>query len=196
MALDIKKGDSLNITKAAEEAGVSLSKLVAGAGWDAAAEGKKIDLDLMVVLLGDDGKALPDADGKDGNLNEALCYFGNKEGIKGLKHTGDNLTGDGDGDDEQILMNLDELPSEAKKALVVIASYSGQPFGEVKNAFVRLEAEGTDLGRYELTENYGDTKVVVMGELVRNGDAWDFKALGDKVEGDFNAALASFGLHQ
>lgn len=193
--LQIKKGESLNITKAAADAGVTLSNLIAGAGWDPASEGAEIDLDLMVVLVGEDGKALPDKNGQNGNLDEALCYFDNKEGIPGLKHTGDNLTGQGDGDDEQIHITLSSLPTEAKKALVVIASYSGQPFGQVKSAFVRLEADGKELGRYELTENYGDTKGVVMGELVRNGDNWEFKALGEKREGDFNKVLEGFGLH-
>src|SRR5690349_20235309 len=136
MSLSISKGETINISKAAQDAGTPLSKLVAGAGWDAAS-GKKIDLDLLTVYLDESGKAIPDENANGTNADEAVCAFFNKN-PKGAHHTGDNLTGEGDGDDEQIILTLADVPASVKEIAVVIASYSGEKFGEVKNAFVRM----------------------------------------------------------
>ncbi len=194
--MNITKGQTLNITKAAADAGATspLSKVIAGAGWDAAND-KKIDLDLLTVFLGADGKAIADANGDGTNADEAVCFFQNKD-PKGAHHTGDNLTGEGDGDDEQIVLTLADVPAEVKEIAVVIASYSGEKFGEVKNAFVRLvNSDGdTELGKYELTDQYAETRAVEMGRLVRNGDAWDFKATGESRDGEFVAVLNCYGV--
>lgn len=194
MSLDIKKGESLNISKTAADAGAPLVKLVAGAGWDAKGD-KNIDLDLLAVYVGEDGKAIPDANGNGTNLDEAVCYFSNKD-LPGAHHTGDNLTGEGEGDDEQIVFTLADVPANAKEIAIVIASYSGEKFSEVENAFVRMvnESGNTELVKFKLKEGMGDTRGVELGRVVRNGSEWEFKATGRNIEGDFNEIVASFGV--
>ena len=145
--------------------------------------------------MGDDGKAIPDANGNGTNADESLIFFNNKD-VAGAHHTGDNLTGEGDGDDEQIEFAIANIPANVKEVAVVVASYSGQTFGEVKNAQVRmLNADGNDeLAKYELSDQHSTTKAIELGRIVRNGDAWDFKATGNDVAGEFKAVIASYGV--
>lgn len=197
MGVSLKKGEGLSLSKAAADAGKKLVKLYAGAGWDPAQEGAEIDFDLMAVLLDANGKALADANGNGTNADEAvLAYFNLK--VKGAEHTGDNLTGDGDGDDERINFTLADLPAEVKSIAVLITSYSGQKFGEAKNAFVRVvNADGDEeLGKYELTtdDSLKETKSVEMGVLTREGDDWSFQATGKALAGEPKAALESYGV--
>lgn len=193
--VSLTKGQSLSLTKAAADAGKTLSKLVAGAGWDPADEGKEIDLDLLAVYLGEDGKAIPDANGNGSNADEALIFFNNKD-VAGAHHTGDNLTGEGDGDDEQIEFTLADIPANVKEVAVVVASYSGQSFGEIKSAVVRMvNADGNEeMAKHELSGDHGSTKAVELGRIVRNGDGWDFKATGENVAGEFKAVVESYGV--
>ncbi len=195
MGVSLTKGQTVDLSKAAADAGKTLSKLIAGAGWDAAAEGKDIDLDLLAVYLGDDGKAIPDANGNGSNADEALIFFNNKE-VAGARHSGDNLTGEGDGDDETIEFTLANIPANVKEVAVVVASYSGQSFGEVKNAQVRmLNADGSEeMAKYELSGDHAGTKAVELGRIVRNGDAWEFKATGNDVAGEFTDVVKSYGV--
>jgi tellurium resistance protein TerD len=195
MGVSLTKGQTVGLTKVAADAGKTLSKLTAGAGWDAADDGKEIDLDLLAVYLGEDGKAIPDANNNGSNADEALTFFNNKD-VAGAHHTGDNLTGEGEGDDEQIEFTLANIPAIVKEVAVVVASYSGQTFGEVKSAFVRMvNTDGNEeLAKYELGADHGSTKAVELGRLVRNGDQWDFKATGVDVAGNFNAVVASYGV--
>jgi tellurium resistance protein TerD len=191
MSVTLQKGDSVNLSKEAP----NLAKLVAGAGWDAKA-GRSIDLDLLTVYIGEDGKAIPDANGNGTNLDEAVCFFNNLT-MPGARHTGDNLTGEGEGDDEQIELTLANIPSNVKEVAVVIASYSGEKFSEVENAFVRMvNADGnTELAKYELKEGMGDTKGVELGRVVRDGSEWKFNATGQNIAGDFKGIVASYGVN-
>lgn len=195
MGVSLTKGESVSLTKAAADAGKTLSKLVAGAGWDPAAEGTEIDLDLLAVYLGTDGKAIPDANNNGTNADEALIFFNNKD-VAGAHHTGDNLTGEGEGDDEQIVFTLADIPANVKEVAVVVASYSGQTFGEVKSAFVRMvNSDGNDeMAKYELGADHGSTKAIELGRIVRNGDSWDFKATGTDVVGEFSDVVKSYGV--
>lgn len=195
MSVTITKGQTISLSKASADAGKpDLKKLVAGAGWDAKND-KDIDLDLLTVFLGENGKAIADANGNGSNADEAVCAFFNKD-PKGAHHHGDNLTGEGDGDDEQIDLNLSDIPAEAKEVAVVVASYSGEKFGEVENAFVRLfNADGdTELGKFNLTDLAADTKGIELGRVVRNGDTWDFKATGTPIAGGFQQIVESYGV--
>jgi tellurium resistance protein TerD len=189
MSVTLQKGDSVNLSKEAP----NLAKLVAGAGWDAKA-GRSIDLDLLTVYIGEDGKAIPDANGNGTNLDEAVCFFNNLT-MPGARHTGDNLTGEGEG--EQIELTLANIPSNVKEVAVVIASYSGEKFSEVENAFVRMvNADGnTELAKYELKEGMGDTKGVELGRVVRDGSEWKFNATGQNIAGDFKGIVASYGVN-
>lgn len=197
MSVSLTKGASVSLTKEVAAKGKTLSKLIAGAGWDPAAD-KKIDLDLLAVYIGTDGKAIPDANGNGSNADEALVFFNNLE-VAGAKHAGDNLTGEGDGDDEQINFTLADVPANVAEIAVVVASYSGETFGEIANTHVRLvNADGNEeiaklsLGADAATEN---TKAIELGRVVRNGADWDFKATGTPVAGDFGAVVASYGVN-
>lgn len=192
--MQITKGQTVSLSKAATDAGAELKKLVAGAGWDAAND-KKIDLDLLTVYLGEDGKAIPDENGNGTNADEAVCAFFNKD-PKGAHHTGDNLTGEGEGDDEQIVLTLADVPANVKEIAVAIASYSGEKFGEVQNAFVRMvNSDGdAELGKFTLTDQYADAKGVEMGRVSRTADGWEFKATGVALTGDFKAQVESYGV--
>lgn len=191
MSVSLVKGETVNLTKDTP----SLTKLIAGAGWDAKA-GKSIDLDLLTVYLGQDGKAIPDANGNGTNLDEAVCFFNNLR-IAGAAHSGDNLTGEGDGDDERITLDLSAIPSNVAEVAVVVASYSGEKFSEIENAFVRMvNAEGeVELAKFELKDGMGETKGVELGRVVRNGSEWEFKATGRTVGGGFKDIVKSFGVN-
>lgn len=197
MSVTLTKGAVVDLHKASADAGVTtpLTKLVAGAGWDAKA-GKSIDLDLLTVLIGSDGKAIPDANGNGTNLDEAVTFFNNKDGIAGVKHSGDNRTGEGDGDDEQIVVTLADVPAAAQEIAVVVASYSGETFGEIENAFIRLvNSDGdVELAKYELKDGMANTKGVELGRLKRVGSEWHFTATGNNIDGDFTAIVASYGV--
>ena len=196
MSVSLQKGTTVSLAKASADAGVStpLTKVIAGAGWDAK-DGKSIDLDLLTVLIGNDGKAIPDANGNGTNLDEAVTFFNNLDGIAGVKHSGDNLTSEGDGDDEQIEVTLADVPANANEIAVVVASYSGEKFSEIENVHVRLvNADGNvEMAKLELKDGLGDTKGVELGRLVRNGSEWDFKATGNTIAGDFTQIVASYG---
>jgi tellurium resistance protein TerD len=193
MSVSLTKGAKLDLSKAAADAGATapLTKLVAGAGWDTG--DKDIDLDLVAVLLGDNGKAIADANNNGTNLDEAVVFFNNLK-VTGLEHSGDNLTGEGDGDDEKITINLSEVPAEVKEIAVVVASYSGEKFADVQNAFVRIvNADGdTELAKYELKDGLADTKGVELGRIKRDGDNWSFDATGNTISGDFKEIVSSY----
>jgi tellurium resistance protein TerD len=194
--MNITKGQSLNISKAAtEKSGSELKNLTAAAGWDT-----ETDLDLLTVYLGEDGKAIPDENANGTNADEAVCFFQNTE-TKGAKHSGDNRTGAGDGDDESIKLTLGDVPANVKEIVVAIASYGkdgndGLPFGTVKGAFVRLynTDDNTELVKYDLTDKYAEAKAVEMGRLTRTSEGWEFKATGVAVSGNFVEVLKSYGV--
>lgn len=200
MSVSLTKGQSVALTKAAADAGSTapLTKVVAGAGWDGTSSAP-IDLDLMAVLMGTDGKALPDANANGSNADEALLFFNNVE-LPGLHHTGDNLTGEGDGDDEQIVITLADVPANVAEVAIVVASYSGETFDKVANAQVRLvnEADQKELAKYELTSgaDFAGKRGVELGRLVRNGAEWEFKATGTVVEGSsFSDVVKNLGIN-
>lgn len=194
--VSLVKGAKVDLAKASTDAGVTtpLTKLVAGAGWDAK-EGKSIDLDLVAIYLGNDGKAIPDANGNGTNLDEAVTFFNNLKN-DGAQHSGDNLTGEGDGDDETITFELAAIPANVSEVAVVVASYSGETFGEVENAQVRLvNADGNvELAKYELKDGMANTKGVELGRIKREGANWHFEATGKNIDGDFTAIVASYGV--
>jgi tellurium resistance protein TerD len=196
MSISLTKGDTVDLKKAAADAGSTapLTKVTFGAGWDAK-NGQDIDLDLFAVLIGDDGKAIPDANGNGTNLDEAVLFFKNLS-LPGLQHSGDNLTGEGEGDDEQITVDLSSVPANVKEVAITVASYSGQTFGEVDNAFVRAfnADDQKEMAKFTLNDHAADTKGVELGRLKRNGDNWEFVATGSNIAGDFTQIVASYGV--
>lgn len=189
--ITLSKGEDIDLTKAAP----SLVKLIAGAGWDAKA-GKKIDLDLFGVYLGDDGKAIPDANANGTNADEALCFFNHKV-MPGMKSSGDNQSGEGEGDDEQITITLADVPAEAKKIALAVGIYKGAAnLGEIENVSVRMvNAEGMEeLAKFTTADGLNDKQGVVLGHVERTDDGWKFTASGEGLSGSFDDIVKGFGV--
>lgn len=184
MAVNLQKGQKVDLKKSN---GSKLTKLMVGLGWDAAnAEGgffkklfsgkKDIDCDASVFVC------------KNGKLTsmEDVVYFGNLTHKSGaIKHMGDNLTGEGEGDDEQIFVDLDKLPSEYDKLVFVVNVYQAvsrkQHFGMIKNAFIRIMDGDTneELIHYNLTDKYDNMLAMIVGEVYKRGNDWKFNAVGN-----------------
>lgn len=193
MAVSLSKGGKVSLAKAAESAGVStLTKVVVGLGWDTNRYdgGDQFDLDAVAFMLKGDGKVRSDAD---------FIFYNNKDG-QGVKHTGDNRTGEGDGDDEQIIVDLNAVPSDIEKIAFTVtidkAAERSQNFGMVENSFIHIvdEATGAELIRYDLGEDYSIETAVVVGELYRNNGEWKFNAIGSGFQGGLAALCANYGI--
>lgn len=190
----LTKGENVNLTKDASGADTGLTKVVAGLGWDTnSGSGAAFDLDASAVLLNAEGKVRNDKD---------FIYFGNlKSTDNSVEHTGDNLTGEGDGDDEQIAVDLAALPADVEKVQLIVNIYSAasrnQNFGQVSNAFVRLfnPADDSELVRYDLTEDYSGKTSITVAELYRNGADWKFKALGQGNNDEVAAVVRALGVN-
>lgn len=180
MSVSLQKGQKVSLSK--DNAG--LSKVMIGLGWDEVQQKKKgffsakpqdIDCDASAFLL-IDGKL---RDKKD------IVYFGNLRHPSGtVQHMGDNLTGAGEGDDEQILVDLAQVPSEYDRIVVVVNIYQAvqrkQHFGLIQNAFIRLVdgRNNTEMCRYNLTDDYSGMKAMIFGEVYRHNGEWKFNAIG------------------
>ena len=174
MSVKLVKGQKLNLSK--EISG--LKKVVVGLGWDSAKRGlfrntANIDCDASAIILGLDDKC------KD------VVYYGNRSGEnKCVYHHGDNLTCDGDGDDEQITVDLANMPSSVSKIVFVVNIYAcaqrKQDFGMIKNAFIRLvdASTGKEICRYNLSENYSGKTAMVFAEVYKKDNEWKFNAIG------------------
>jgi stress response protein SCP2 len=170
MGVTLIKNASVDLSKAAP----AETKYVAGAGWDPK-EDDAVDLDLMGILIGADGKALPDANGNNTNLDEAVVFYNNKT-LPGFELSEDDLTGqssDG-GDDETMAIDTTAVQTEVQKVVIAIGSYSGQSFADVENAYGRLvDSKGNEIARVDLGD-HGSSKAVVVAELERDGDNWKY----------------------
>ena len=182
MSISLQKGQKVSLTK--ESAG--LSNVLVGLGWDAATEKKKgffasltspvdIDCDATAILL---------RDGRFTNKTDVV-YFGNLQHKSGtVRHMGDNLTGDGDGDDEQILIDLANMPAEYDRIVIVVNIYDclkrKQHFGMIQNAFIRIVDGKTnrEMCKYNLSENYAGMTAMIFGEIYRHNGEWKFNAIG------------------
>lgn len=182
MALSLQKGQSLSLTKSN---GATLTKVRLGLGWDSAVPAKRgffgglktveVDLDASAIFFDASGKALD------------TVYFGQLRSKDGSTvHTGDNLTGAGDGDDETILVDLTAVNANVAQIVFVISSYSGQTFSMVQNAFSRLIDDSTtgnnEVARFQLTDS-GDHTAMIMSKISRDGAGWTFQAIGNRATG-------------
>jgi stress response protein SCP2 len=188
MGINLQKGQKINLTK---NGGSGLRSVMVGLGWDEAPRGlgffsqaKPIDCDASVILCGADGKIL-----KTGNIKDSVVYFGNLRHSSGaIIHQGDNLTGEGEGDDEQIRVNLPMVPSNIEKMVFVVNIYDAnvrkQHFGMIRNAFIRLVDMDTnsEICRFNLSENYNNMTGLVVGEIYRRNGEWKFNAVGQPVQ--------------
>ncbi len=190
MSVSLQKGQKVSLTKG----NPGLSKVVVGLGWDVNQfdTGGDFDLDAAAFLLTDSGKISGQQD---------FVFYGNLEHPSGsVKHMGDNLTGAGEGDDEQIRIDLSLVPANITKIAFTVTIYEAeqrrQNFGQVNNAFIRIynETNGEELLRYDLGEDFSIETAAVFGELYKNGNEWKFNAIGSGYQGGLAALCANFGV--
>ena len=182
MAISLVKGQKISLEK---ESGGGLTQVIMGLGWDAAKKKggilnaifgstpDNIDLDASCALF-DDNKQLVDS-----------VYFGQLKSKDGsIVHTGDNLTGDGEGDDEQIIVNLQKVPDKVKSLVFTVNSYRGQTFNEVENAYCRLvnKSNNNEIARYTLSGG-GPHTAMIMAKVYRHDNEWKMAALGEATTG-------------
>ena len=190
MPINLQKGQKVSITK--DNPG--LTKVVIGLGWDVNQfdTGGDFDLDAAAFLLTDTGKI---------SRSEDFVFFGNLTHPSGsVQHLGDNLTGAGEGDDEQIKIDLSKVPENITKIAFTVTIYEAeqrrQNFGQVNNAFIRIynEVSGEELLGYDLGEDFSIETAAVFGELYKNGNEWKFNAIGCGYQGGLAALCANYGV--
>lgn len=190
MPVNLTKGGNVNLSKEAP----GLAAVLVGLGWDArATDGQAFDLDANVFLVNKDGKVRSDLD---------FIFFNNLKSADGsVEHQGDNKTGEGDGDDEKVKVDLKALPADVEKVVftVTIHEYESrkQNFGQVSNAFIRVvnQAGDAEIARYDLSEDASTNSAMIFGELYRAGDEFKFKAIGQGFDGGLKALAANFGVN-
>ncbi|MGW1888183.1 TerD family protein [Streptomyces sp. NPDC001970] len=190
MGVSLSKGGNVSLTKAAP----NLTAVTVGLGWDIrTTTGTDFDLDASALLTNAEGKVA-----LDGNF----VFFNNLKSPDGsVEHTGDNLTGEGEGDDEQIKINLIGVPADVQKIVFPVSIYDAetrqQSFGQVRNAFIRVvnQADGAELARYDLSEDASTETAMVFGELYRNGAEWKFRAIGQGYASGLRGIAQDFGVN-
>ncbi|MET9425518.1 MULTISPECIES: TerD family protein [unclassified Streptomyces] len=190
MGVSLSKGGNVSLTKAAP----NLTAVTVGLGWDVrTTTGTDFDLDASALLTNAEGKVT-----NDGNF----VFFNNLKSSDGsVEHTGDNLTGEGEGDDEQIKVNLAAVPADVDKIVFPVSIYEAesrqQSFGQVRNAFIRVvnQADNNELARYDLSEDASTETAMVFGELYRNGAEWKFRAIGQGYASGLRGIAQDFGVN-
>ena len=190
MGVNLTKGQKVSLNKN----NPGLKDMVVGLGWDVNRydTGGAFDLDAAAFLLTENGKI---------SRTEDFIFYGNLEHPRGaVKHLGDNLTGVGDGDDEQIVIDLSLVPENIQKIAFTVTIYDAevrrQNFGQVSNAFIRIynKANGEELLRYDLGEDFSIETAAVFGELYRHNGEWKFNAIGSGYQGGLAALCENYGV--
>ncbi len=189
MTVSLSKGGNVSLSKEAPD----MRTMRIGLGWDMrVTDGAAFDLDASVFVLGENGKVRNNSD---------FVFFNNLTGGDGaVVHQGDNLTGEGEGDDEVIVVTLDKLPANVAKisfaATIYEADQRRQNFGMVQNAFIRVVNGdgGKEVARYDLSEDASTETAMIFGELYRHGGEWKFKAIGQGFGGGLGPLARSFGV--
>ncbi|MEW2516819.1 TerD family protein [Actinacidiphila alni] len=190
MGVTLSKGGNVSLSKEAP----GLTAVTVGLGWDVrTTTGADHDLDASALLCDANGKVLSD---------RHFVFFNNLESPDGsVVHSGDNLTGGGDGDDEQIRVSLATVPLQVDRVVFPVSIYEaekrGQSFGQVRNAFIRIvnQADGRELARYDLTEDASTETAMIFGELYRNGAEWKFRAIGQGYASGLAGIATDFGVN-
>lgn len=190
MAVSLSKGGNVSLTKEAP----TMKTALAGLGWDArVTDGSAFDLDASVFMVGENGKVLSDA---------GFIFFNQKTSPCGsVEHQGDNLTGEGDGDDEQVKVHFDKVPADIKKLVFSVtihdAEARNQNFGMVSNAYIRVvNADGNvEIARFDLSEDASTETAMIFGELYRHNEEWKFKAIGQGFSGGLAALAKQHGVN-
>lgn len=190
MPISLQKGQKVDLTKG----NPTLKHVLVGLGWDVNRYdgGFAFDLDASAFLLGANGQT-PNTD--------AFVFYGNLKHPSGaVEHMGDNLTGEGDGDDEQILVDLTKIPDSIDKIAFTVTIYESdvrrQNFGQVDNSYIRIvdNDTGKELIRYDLGEDFSIETAIVVGEIYRHGGGWKFNAVGSGFQGGLAALCANYGI--
>lgn len=190
MAVSLQKGGNVSLSKEAP----GLTAVTVGLGWDErATDGAEFDLDASVFVCAEDGKVRGDND---------FIFYNNKTSSDGaIEHMGDNRSGAGEGDDEQVKVDLTKLDAGIKKLVFAVTIHEAearkQNFGQVSNAFIRVvnQAGEVEIVRYDLSEDYSTETAMIFGELYRHGDEWKFKAVGQGFAGGLGALAAQHGVN-
>jgi tellurium resistance protein TerD len=188
--ISLQKGQKIDLTKG----NPGLSKIVVGLGWDTNKYSGRADFDL------DASAFLLDQNGRAGGIEDFIFYNNLVGGDGSVQHTGDNLTGEGEGDDEQIKIDLASVPSHVDKIAITVTIHEavtrGQNFGQVSNAYVRVvnEVNDQEVIRYDLGEDFSVETALVVCELYRHQGEWKFNAVGSGFSGGLAALCANYGL--
>lgn len=191
MAISLKKGQKIDLTKS----NPGLTNILVGLGWDVNKYdgGMDFDLDASVFLVDASGRATSDSD---------FVFYNNPNHPSGaVQYMGDNKTGEGDGDDEQIKIDLSKVPANIERIAFTVTIYDyetrKQNFGQVNNAFIRVvdESKNEELIRYDLSEDFSIETALVIAELYRNNGEWKFQAVGSGFQGGLSALCANYGLN-
>ncbi len=190
MGVSLSKGGNVSLTKEAP----GLTAVTVGLGWDVrSTTGTDFDLDAYAIMVAATGKVVSDGH---------FVFFNNLKSPDGsVEHTGDNLTGEGEGDDEAIKVNLASVPAEVDKIVFPVSIYDGgtrgQSFGQVRNAFIRVvnQAGNTEITRYDLSEDASTETAMVFGELYRSGSDWKFRAVGQGYADGLSGIARDFGVN-
>lgn len=190
MAVSLSKGGNVSLSKEAP----GLRGVRVGLGWDTrVTDGSAFDLDASVFLLNEGGRVRSDAD---------FIFYNNKNGANGaVVHQGDNLTGEGSGDDEVVVVGLDQLPADIQKLSFAVTIHEAegrrQNFGMVSNAYIRVVNTdgGTEIARYDLSEDASTETAMIFGDLYRHNGEWKFKAIGQGFAGGLGPLAQSLGVN-
>jgi tellurium resistance protein TerD len=190
VGVSLSKGGNVSLTKEAP----GLTAVLVGLGWDVrTTTGTDFDLDASALLLNPSGKVVSD---------QHFVFFNNLKSPDGsVEHTGDNLTGEGEGDDESILVDLAKVPAHCEKVVfpvsIHMADERGQTFGQVSNAFIRVvnQADGQELARYDLSEDASTETAMIFGELYRYQGEWKFRAVGQGYASGLRGIALDFGVN-
>jgi len=190
MSVSLSKGGNVSLSKEAP----GLTAVHVGLGWDVrTTSGADFDLDASALMLGQSGKILSDSH---------FIFFNNLHSPDGsVEHTGDNLTGEGEGDDEVINVSLATVPADVDKIVIAVSIYEaegrGQSFGQVRNAFIRVvnQANQAEITRYDLSEDASTETAMIFGELYRNAAEWKFRAVGQGYSTGLSGIARDFGVN-
>ena len=190
MAISLTKGQNVSLSKTDP----SLKNVLVGLGWDArSTDGQDFDLDASVFMATENAKVPSDS--------YFIFYNQLVSPCGGVEHTGDNLTGDGDGDDESVIVRLDKVESNIKSLFITVTIHDAearrQNFGQVSNAFVRIvnNDTGDEIVRFDLSEDYSTETAMVFGEIYRHNGEWKFRAIGQGYTGGLYSLCQQYGVN-
>ncbi|AXG76460.1 MULTISPECIES: TerD family protein [Streptomyces] len=190
MGVSLAKGGNVSLSKEAP----GLTAVLVALGWDVrTTTGADHDLDASALLCDGSGKVVSD---------QHFVFYNNLRSPDGsVEHTGDNLTGEGEGDDETVKVDLSAVPADIAKIVFPVSIHDaesrGQSFGQVRNAYIRVvnQAGGAELARYDLSEDASTETAMVFGELYRNGAEWKFRAIGQGYASGLAGIASDYGVN-